>query len=174
MVESNIYKKIFIIILCFFCCSCHDNSKVNKFQVLYEKYNKSHLKLDLDDVNFFYESNTSDINKVIESGTGVIFLGDPKDDVSRRVVSVLVDVVSNSDLDKIYYFDSLDGIVGLDSVLDKNIPLVLFVLDGKIVSYHVGTIDGKVDLSEDETIELYNQYLEGVHLVLDDACDEEC
>ena len=35
-------------------------------------------------------------------------------------------------------------------------------------------IDDKVDLSEDETIDLYNIYLEGIHKVLQDACNESC
>ena len=64
--------------------------------------------------------------------------------------------------------------MGIDEIENKNIPLVLFVLEGKIEAYHVGTIEDKVELSEDETIDLYNSYLDCIHKVLQDACDESC
>ena len=53
-------------------------------------------------------------------------------------------------------------------------PIVLNILEGKITSYHIGTINDKDKLSESEELELYNIYTDGIHEVLQDTCDEEC
>lgn len=177
MVEFSFSKKIyylFLIFLIFLCCGCDKEGGNNQFVKEYEKYNNDYYKLDLGDTSIFRYSEVDEINKIIKEGTGVIFIGSPKDNLSRRVVDVLFSVADNTDLSDIYYIDSLDEIDGIDNIDGKGIPLVLFVLDGEIVSYRVGTVDNKVDLSEDEEIELYNFYSDGVHKVLQDACDESC
>ena len=168
------YKKLLIVFLCFLCIGCGKKESVNQFKKEYEKYNDEYFKLNLSEDDEVVYSTTSEVNKIIKSGTGVIFFGSPKDNLSRVVVDILLDVVNNTDLDHIYYLDNLDGITGIDNIEGKKIPLVLFVLDGKIVSYHVGTVNDKVELSDDEIVELYNLYSDGVHQVLQDACDENC
>ena len=165
-------KKLYIILLCLLCCACTNSKTTIKEE--YEKYNKEYVKVDLTNANIVKYSNTKEINKIIKSGTGVIFFGSPKDNLSRVVVDILLDVVNNTDLDHIYYLDNLDGITGIDNIESKKIPLVLFVLDGKIVSYHVGTVNDKIELTDDEIVEIYNLYSDGVHQVLQDACDENC
>ena len=106
--------------------------------------------------------------------TGVIFIGSPKNNQSRKAIEVLLQAAENTGLDKIFYLDSTKELKGLDEIENKEIPLILFVLDGKIVKNHQGTINNKEELSEDETIELYNTYTDGIHKVLQDACDDEC
>ena len=171
---KRMYRIFIIVVLCLMCLGCGKRDSVSRFNREYEKYNSEYIELDLGDSSFVHYSNLDEVNKIIREGTGVIFIGRPKDNLSRRVVSVLFEVVDNTDLDKIYYLDSLDEIEGIDSIDSLKMPLVLFVLEGKIVSYRVGTIDDKVDLSDDELIELYNFYSDGVHKVLQDACDESC
>ena len=168
------FKKFVIILLCFLCVGCNSEKKKVSFKDEYEKYNGDYIEVSLENTDIIENSDVSSINKIIESGTGVILIANKKDNLSRRAVSVLMEASSNTDLDKIYYIDSIEGIVGIDEIENKNIPLVLFVLDGKIEAYHVGTIEDKVELSEDETIDLYNSYLDGIHKVLQDACDESC
>ena len=169
-------KKILIIFLCFLCIGCGKKVSKNTFRSVYEKYNDSdeYINLNLESADLIKYSSVKEINDIIDNGSGVIYFGSPKDNVSRRVIDILLDVVNNTDLNKIYYFDSLNSINGLDDIENKKLPLVLFVLEGKIVSYRVGTIGDKVDLSEDEIIEIYNFYTDGVHMVLQDACDESC
>lgn len=168
------YKKLLIVIFCLLCIGCGKKESVNQFKKEYEKYNDKYFQLNLNEDDEVVYGTTSKINKIIKSGTGVIFFGSPKDNLSRVVVDILLDVVNNTDLDHIYYLDNLDGITGIDNIESKKIPLVLFVLDGKIVSYHVGTVHDKVELTDDEVVELYNLYSDGVHQVLQDACDESC
>ena len=168
------YKRIFLILLCLLCFGCNDKKGTNQFIEEFKKYNGDYIKLELENADMVHYSDVDEINKIIKSGTGVIFVGKASDNLSRRAVDVLLQASDSTDLDSIYYLNSLDGVLGLDKVESLNVPLVLFVLDGDVVSYHIGTIDNKIDLSEDETIELYNQYLEGIHKVLQDACDESC
>lgn len=58
------------------------------------------------------------------------------------------------------------------------VPLVLFVKDGEVVAYHNDTVESQNDpfilLDDNQYNELYNIYLDGIHKVLDDICDEEC
>ncbi len=168
------YKKILIIIICLLCCACFQKEETSPFKEEWEKYNGKYLKLELENTNIIKLSTTSEINKVIEKGTGVIFIGNPKNNLSRRAISILLEVANNTDLEKIYYLDNYDEINNIQSIENIKIPLVLFVVEGKIVNYRVGTVEDKEELTDDETIELYNFYLEGVHQVLQDACDERC
>ena len=168
-------KFLCIILLCFICIGC--NKKVSDsvlFKREYEKYNDKYIKLDIDSDNIVKYSDASEVSDIIKSGTGVIFIGSPDDNVSRKVVDILFRASDSTGLDCIYYVNSMDNIDGLDDIGDKDIPIVLFVLDGKIVSYNVGTISGGDDLSSDEEMVLYNKYLDGIHEVLQDSCDERC
>ncbi len=167
-------SKLIIILLCFFCLACGKEKEENAFKKEYEQYNDQYLELDIQEDNIIKYSTKEEVNEIIDSGTGVIYIGKPDDERSRRVVDILLDVSDNTDLDVIYYLSQLDGIYGLDSITDLKTPLVLFILNGEMVQYHVGTIDDKIDLSDDEEIQLYNIYLEGIHEVLQDACDERC
>lgn len=57
------------------------------------------------------------------------------------------------------------------------VPLVVFVVDGEIVNYHLDTVssqtDPYVELDEEQQIELFNIYADGIHDVLGDVCEEE-
>ena len=70
-------KKLLFIILVLICVGC-TNNKVSdsvKFKREYEKYNNEYLKLDIDEDNIIKYSDVQEINKIISSGTGVIFVG---------------------------------------------------------------------------------------------------
>lgn len=57
-------------------------------------------------------------------------------------------------------------------------PTVVFVKDGEILGLHVGTVSSQTDpyikLNEEQTSELKNIYVDYMHKVLDDLCDESC
>lgn len=170
-------KNVILIIFCLILCvGCNNTKKTDaiKFKEEYEKYNDTKVELEIDEDNIITYGSVDKINKIISSGTGVIFIGDPKDNLSRRALNILLQAADNTDLDIIYYIDSLDEIKGLEDVEKLKVPIVINVLEGDITSYYVGTIDDKEDLTEDEELELYNIYSNGIHEVLQDACDERC
>ena len=173
------YVKIFIIMLCVMFISGCNNKDINDNDKFKEEY--SAIKLD-----FYNDIKYSDIDEVldiIDNGSGVIYLGSSDNDLCLVSVPILLNASDSTDLDNIYYVNTSnidkefsikdkDGNVIIDND-NMNIPLVLFIYEGNIISYHVGTIDNKLELSEDETIELYNLYLEGIHNVLNDQCDSD-
>ena len=164
-----IMKKVIMVLFCLLCIGCGKQTEESdsiKFKNEYEGYNEEYISLDISEANLIEYSSLEEINQIIESGTGVIYIGSPKDNLSRKAIDVLLGVTHNTDLDKIYYVDSLDGIKGLDEITDKKMPLVLFVKNGEIVKYHIGTVNDKTELSDDELVELYNDYLEGLQKIL--------
>ena len=169
------FKKLFsafcLFLICFLCVGCtKEEKKVSLFQKEFSKYDD----VELENVNIVQDSSVKEINQILKDGTGVIFIGNASDELSREAVSVLLSASDNTDLKKIYYLDDYQSIDGLDEVENIKIPMVLFVLDGKIEKYHIGTIDDVVDLDDDKLMELYNIYLDGIHVVLQDTCDESC
>lgn len=152
-------------------CSSKEKTDAIKFKEEYEKYNDSKIKLEIDENNIITYATTEEINKIIKEKTGVIFIGSPKDNLSRTAIKTLLEASDSTDLTTIYYIDKIDNIEGID---DKKTPLVLNVLEGEVISYHTGTINDSTNLSEDDELELYNIYLDGIHEVLQDSCDERC
>ena len=170
----NIRKIILFLAIIIIITGCNNKeSDAIKFKKEYEKYNKSNIKLEIDEDNIIKYSKFDNINKIIKEGTGVIFIGNPKDDLSRTSLKVLLNAADSTDLQKIYYNSSLDNIK-IEGIDNLQMPLVVNVLEGKIKSYHIGTINNSKKLSESDEMELYNIYTDGIHQVLGDTCDEEC
>lgn len=171
-------RKILIIVFCLLlivgCGKKEEETDAIKFKREFEKYNDRYLELEIDDDNIISYADSEKINNVIKNGTGVIFVGDPCDNNSREALKILLSASDSTDLSNIYYIDSLDDIDDIEGIDKESVPVVIDVLKGKIVDYHVGTIDNKDELSEDEELTLYNIYLEGIHKVLQDSCDERC
>lgn len=170
------YRKLLILIfICFVLVGCSSESGDGaKFKEEYEGYNKEYIALDIMEENPMKYATLTEVNQLVESGSGVIYFGNPDDNVSRKVVDILLGVVHNTDVEEVYYYDDLTDVSGLDEIENKELPMVLFVVDGSIVKYRVGTIDSKYELTEDEVITIYNDYSEGIHKVLGDNCSEEC
>ena len=164
------YKKVLLIVIVILLTACtKELTDSTKFKQEYEKYNKEKIELTIPEENIIEYKTKEEINKIIEKDTGVIFIGSPDDNKSRTSIKLLLEASDSTDLQKIYYIDNIKGIK-LDNI-DNKTPIVLFILDGKVLSY---SINEKEELTEDEEIDLYNNYLEGIHQVLQDTCDEEC
>ncbi len=58
------------------------------------------------------------------------------------------------------------------------VPLVIFVRDGEIVGYYADTVESQTNpyelLNNDQKNELMDIYLELMHKVLNDVCDDKC
>ena len=58
------------------------------------------------------------------------------------------------------------------------VPLVVFVREGEIVSYHLDTVPSQENpfygLNDEQKNELMNIYVNNMHKVLNDACDTSC
>ena len=132
-------KKIFIflITLTFLIgCGKKELTDSEKFKQEYEKYNDTNIELEIDEDNIITYSNKEEINKLIKEGTGIVFIGSPKDNLSRTAINILLQASTTTDIDKIYYLNTLEGITGIDEIENQELPIVLNILEGKIISYH--------------------------------------
>ena len=224
--------KLFVIIigvLLISACGTKE-SKTNyakKFKEEYESLNggvsssgKDYLEVEIDEDNKVKYSSIKDIIKVLESGTGVIYLGYPECPWCRNVVPVLMRASNNTGIENVYYLnmhdvrdkmevdsngnvvtveegkegykdllEKLDSILSEYTVKDDDgkeydtgekrifVPTVIFVKNGKILDYHMDTVESQTDpyvgLNEDQEMELYDIYVKGIHKILGDQCDDD-
>ncbi len=131
------------------------------FKEEYEEYNgvknssnnKEYPKVDISENNPIKYSNASEIIKVLEEGTGVIYFGYPKCPWCRNAVPVLLNAAENAGIDTIYYmnlYDERDSYVLDDDnkpVLDKkgteDYQKLLKALDKELDDYVLETDKGK-------------------------------
>lgn len=124
---------------------------------------------DIDKIYYINMSDKRDIRELDEDGN-VVTTQEGSDGYSE-----LIKVLDSILLD--YTIEDKDG--NEISLGEKRVyvPLVVFVKDGKIVDYHMDTVatqeDPYVLLGDDEQTELYQIYVDGIHEVLGDVCEEE-
>jgi len=111
--------------------------------------------------NILKYTNIQKVLDVIEYGEdAVIYIGYSTCLYCRGAIEVLCNTASFTELDVIYYldidedddkYDELVNVLGDEFVINENnknklyVPLVLFVADGRIVSYKKGTLDTHED-----------------------------
>ena len=136
--------------------------------------------------NVFVYRNLDEINKILENGTGVVYLGFPECPWCKGYVPYLNEVAINENLDKIYYFnilndrknntsgykktvELLNDYLKYDNEGNKRIyvPAVIAVNNGKIVGFDD---ESSLDTKGYETPEEYwkNEDLDGLKKRLSD------
>lgn len=133
----------------------------------------------------------TDINEIINifnsNMDAVVFIGNSSCIYCRSAIQVLCDTLVNTDIDKAYYLDidkEKKGYDELINVLEDNfltdedniyIPLVLFIVNGNIVTSNKGTLFSQYDPYEkldDSQIEgLSEIYRYGIYDVLEGMND---
>lgn len=169
-----IKKIITILVLLTLTVGCTNKSDAMKFKEEYEQYNDKNIKLEIEEDNIIKYATSDEINEIIDKKSGVIFIGNPKDDLSRAAINVLLKAAESTDLQEIYYIEEYKEISKIKSIDAIKKPVVINVLEGEIISYHIGTINNKTKLKEENEKKLYDIYSTGIHEVLQDACTEEC
>ena len=136
--------------------------------------------------NVFVYRSLDEINKILENGTGVVYLGFPECPWCRGYIPYLNEVAINEHLDKIYYFNILNDRKNNTSSYKKTIellndylkydnegnkriyvPAVIAVNNGKIVGFDD---ESSLDTKGYETPEEYwkNEDLDGLKKRLSD------
>ena len=98
-------------------------------------------------------------------------------------------IVTTNEGDRLYddLLEVLDDILDPYTITDDNgevidlgekrlyVPMVLFVKNGEVVSYHLSTVDSQEDpsisLNDSQRDELYNIYLDGINNVVGGVCN---
>lgn len=144
------------------------NPDGEKFANEYEKLNeqtseegKVYPEVKISSNNMIKYSNISEILSIMEDNRdAVVYFGKSTCIYCRSAVQILIDTANETELDTIYYldidkdtdrYDELANVLGEElTILDGNqqiinIPLVIFIVDGKIVSYNQGTLFSQND-----------------------------
>ena len=81
-----------------------------KFKKEYESINgtsrnngETIKKIEVSEKNKMEYTTLSDVNKILEDGSGIIYFGYAADSASRNIVPVLLDVVKEQKVEKVYY-----------------------------------------------------------------------
>ena len=172
-------KVVLSLLLVILLTGCFNNkSKVKKestdalkFKEEYESLNNSYIEIEIKEKNPIKYSSSEEIKDIINNKSGLIFLGNPKDDKSRIILPILIEASKQTGIKPIYYLkvESTDIVKELVDI-DKY-PLLIFVKDGEIVE----TIENdKISLTSDEENNLLKKYRNTIHEILDDMCDQSC
>jgi len=148
--------------------------------------------------NYYVYRDIEEIIKILEHGTGVVYLGFPECPWCQAYVPFLNEVADIEGLEKIYYFNILEDrknntkeyqeIVGIlsnylqyDEEGNKRIyvPAVIFVSDGEIIgfddetSYDTKGFDNPDDYwTEEEILDLKMRLTENISKIVDNKCTE--
>lgn len=170
-----IIASIVLISMTLFFLFCNKKATNNDTDAI--KFSKEY---NIDKNNVFVYKTLEDINKILEHGTGIVYLGFPKCPWCKGYVPYLNEVAKIENIDKIYYFDIysdrlnnskeyqytvklLDDYLQYDEEGNKKIyvPAVIAVNKGKIVGFDDETA---YDTKGYETPEEYwkNEDLDGL------------
>lgn len=163
-----------------------DGQKIkDEYEILNGKINdegKEYPIVNIDKNNIVKYTNSKEIINIINNGKdAVVYFGSPKNLYSRTAIQVLLDTAKETKLKKIYYFntDIEDNNSNLMNSLSKDLinnnqvhsPLVIFIVDGKIIEYHKDTVYSHSDpykkLDESQTNGLKEIYRHGISSVIE-------
>ena len=161
-----------------------------------EKFAKEYTKIT--SYNYFVYKNDEEIIKILEHGTGIVFIGFPECPWCQAYAPILNEVADIEGLEKIYYYNILEDrknntetykkIVSLlsdylryDEEGNKRIyvPAVIAVKEGKIVgfddetSYDTKGLDNPEEYwTNEEIVDLKDKLTTMVNEVIDNKCTD--
>jgi hypothetical protein len=147
--------------------------KAENIKIEYKNINSEYTLVEKD--NVFKYKNIEDVIKIVQSGSGVIFLCSPESDLCQQYAESLDKASKEANLNEIVYCNIksdrssnnvkyqklvslLNDYLSTDDLNNKTIymPEVLFIYNGKVINHdNTHTIDEENDL----TTRLYNKIL---------------
>lgn len=124
---------LIITLLCLFIVSKpKKKSDAVKFKEEFEKYNdSSNVVLNIDESNPFVYRDEKEIEKILRKNTGMIYLGNPTDDDSRKVLKTILKLAKENDVNKIYYVNTKNvESKKIKNYINKDI-CIIFVIAGE-------------------------------------------
>jgi len=145
----------------------------------YETLNDHYLKVEINKNNVYYKASIDEIKKVLDS-EGTIIFANPKDNVSRKIITILNNVVEQTSIDKVYYFDSDYLNDEFKTYLKDKLQVdilpgtLITVSKGEILKiYYPNAINNDKELKSNEESKLKKEYQEIIENVIE-KCDESC
>jgi len=148
--------------------------------------------------NYFVYRNSEEIIKILEHGTGVVYIGFPECPWCQAYVPMLNEVADIEGLEKIYYYnilndrkDNTEDYKKIVSLLDEHlqfddegnkrvyVPAVIVVSEGKIIgfddetSYDTKGFEDPADYWNDEEVsDLKSKLTDIITKVIDNKCTD--
>ena len=191
MKYKNKFYLLVMLISIFFISGCtKESNDIIKLKSDYESYNNKKME----DGNDYIEVEISEYanvkfitleesKNIINKNKGILLYCSSDNQDCRNIISILLQVEENTDIDTIYYIN-IKNIEKLEKNLEDynieniNIPLVLFVNDGNIIASYNNVLDTHIDinttLTDEEIEKVYNMYINSTHDILNDVCEERC
>ena len=161
-----------------------------------QKFAKEYTKIT--EYNYFVYRESDEIVKILENGTGVVYLGFPECKWCQAYVPILNEVADIEGLEKIYYYDILEARKNNTSDYQKMVeilsdylqyddegnkriyvPAIIFVSKGEIVgfddetSYDTKGFEEPEDYwTEEEISDLKLKLTDSMNKVLDNKCTD--
>lgn len=181
---------LFVIISIFTLTSCKKElTDAEKFHQEYSGVNE---------YNMFIYKDISDIIKILEHGTGVVYLGFPECKWCQAYVPMLSDVSEEEGLEKIYYYNiyearknNTEDYQKIVSILSEHlqydkegnkriyVPTVVVVSEGKILGFDdessydtLGFDEPKDYWSEERVTNLKSRLSSMINQVIDNKCSD--
>lgn len=168
----------------------------NKEETDAQKFAKEYTKIT--EYNYFVYRESDEIVKILENGTGVVYLGFPECKWCQAYVPILNEVADIEGLEKIYYYDILEARKNNTSDYQKMVeilsdylqyddegnkriyvPAIIFVSKGEIVGFDDETSYDTKDFkepedywTEEEISDLKSKLTESMNKVLDNKCTD--
>lgn len=168
----------------------------NKEETDAQKFAKEYTKIT--EYNYFVYRESDEIVKILENGTGVVYLGFPECKWCQAYVPILNEVADIEGLEKIYYYDILEARKNNTSDYQKMVeilsdylqyddegnkriyvPAIIFVSKGEIVGFDDETSYDTEDFkepedywTEEEISDLKSKLTESMNKVLDNKCTD--
>ena len=121
--KKNVIIVIFMVIVAAFgVFAVYEKSKDVLEKSDGEKFSEEYTEIDSD--NPFVYRSLSEINKILENGTGIVYLGFPECPWCQRYVVYLNDVAKDYELEKIYYANILEDRNNKTEDYQKTISLI--------------------------------------------------
>ena len=152
-----------------------------KIKEEYLKGNNNYYNVNLSDNNVYKYINVNDLKELINSKEGLVFIGNSKDNITRKNIVVLDEVVSSTSIPEVYYIDLKDIneevkkiILEKANVDNINSGTLIAVESGKILNfYYPSFIENNKDLSSEERKKIFNDY-KGIVDHFIEECNEDC
>ena len=177
---KKIIKLLSILLISIIITGCFNNKKEEiieasdalKFKEEYESLNDKYTSVEIKDNNPVKYSSTSEIKDIINNKSGIVFLGNPKDNKSRVILPSLIEATKQTGIKPLYYLNIDDNSIVKEIInQDLEIPLIIFIKDGEIIKI----LDNKKEkITSTEQDELLKLYRNNIHEILDDLCDQSC
>lgn len=158
-----------------------NNNDENNIKEEYKKGNNEFFAVNLSNAHVYKTVNNDELKEIFEKKDGLVFIGDTNDNIARKNLVVLNDVVSSTSVPQVYYIHKKDVnnelinyINDKTNLFDIKVGTLISIESGKVlkVFYPAYILDNK-ELSDIEKETLFNEYKTIVNKFIEE-CDENC